>query len=121
MAESTKREEAAKVSQTAVEAPGGVEQEQVKGTEDMSTSELHSVMTHDPDKKLHPKRASELEPSDQTPIPGPEYPPQERPPVSTARPDVPVLRSLVIGAGAHTPPDRDVFDADGRLKKLPGE
>lgn len=40
----------------------------------------------------------------------------ERPPVSTARPDVPIAHSLVAGAGAPQPPPegdyREMLDAD---------
>jgi hypothetical protein len=38
----------------------------------------------------------------------------ERQPVATAQPDVPIAQVLAAGAGAHTPPDPDVFDKDGR-------
>jgi hypothetical protein len=34
--------------------------------------------------------------------------------VSTAKPDEPIVQSLVTGAGAHEPPDPDVYDAAGR-------
>ena len=38
----------------------------------------------------------------------------ERPPVATARPDVPIAQTLAAGAGEHTPPDPAKFDKDGR-------
>jgi hypothetical protein len=36
--------------------------------------------------------------------------------VSTARPDEPIIQSLVTGAGAHEPPDPEQYDAAGRPK-----
>jgi hypothetical protein len=49
-------------------------------------------------------------------VPGPEYPPADRPPVATTRFDEPVVLSLVTGAGAHMPPDPDVYDPEGRIR-----
>jgi len=60
-------------------------------------------------------------PADQTPYPVAEQPPHERPPFSTARPDVPIVTSAVTGAGAHTPPPADEFTPDGRPRGLPSE
>lgn len=45
----------------------------------------------------------------------------EQPPVRTSTPDTPIAQTLVAGAGAHTPPDPDEFDADGRPKSVSGE
>jgi len=45
----------------------------------------------------------------------------EDPPVRTSSPDVPIAQTLVAGAGEHTPPDPDEFDADGRPKSVTGE
>lgn len=102
------------VTQTPQEA-AGVEGAQAKPTEDMSAKELKAVMTHEPDKELH-SASDPKHPADQTSAPVALPTDPERPPVSTARPDVPVLRSLVTGAGAHRPPDPDKFDAEGRPK-----
>lgn len=41
----------------------------------------------------------------------------EAPPVSTAKPDVPIAQVLVAGAGEHTPPDPDEFDKEGRPRR----
>jgi len=38
------------------------------------------------------------------------------PPVRAATPDTPIAQTLAAGAGAHTPPDADEFDPDGRPK-----
>jgi hypothetical protein len=40
----------------------------------------------------------------------------EQPPVRAAKPDTPIAQSLAAGAGAHTPPDPDEFDQEGRPK-----
>lgn len=59
-------------------------------------------------------------PADKTSAPGPYDLPIERPPFSTGRPDVPIVTSMVTGAGAHTPPDPEEFTPDGRPRNLPG-
>jgi hypothetical protein len=38
----------------------------------------------------------------------------EDPPVRAGKPDTPIAQTLAAGAGAHTPPDPDVFGPDGR-------
>ncbi len=38
------------------------------------------------------------------------------PPVRSSRPDVPIVQTLKVGAGQHTPPDPDQYDSDGRPK-----
>jgi len=43
---------------------------------------------------------------------------QDQPPVRTGRPDVPIAQTLASGTGAHTPPDPDVYDADGRVRSV---
>jgi hypothetical protein len=45
----------------------------------------------------------------------------EQPPVRAARPDTPIAQTLVAGAGAHTPPDPEEFDPDGRPKSEDSE
>lgn len=54
--------------------------------------------------------------ADRTSVPGPEYPPADRPPVATTRFDEPVVQSLVLGAGAHMPPDPAKYTPEGRLR-----
>jgi hypothetical protein len=43
--------------------------------------------------------------------------PGERPPLATAHPDVPIIRSLATGAGQHQPPDPSEFDEQGRPRR----
>lgn len=88
---------------------------QVKPTADMSAKDVKASILHEPDKALHPAGEPEHV-ADQTSVPGPVFPPMERPPVSTTRPDEPVLKSLVTGAGAHVPPDPELYDEMGRLR-----
>jgi hypothetical protein len=42
------------------------------------------------------------------------------PPISTQEPDVPIAQTLAAGAGAHTPPDPDEFDKEGRPRSVTG-
>ena len=42
-------------------------------------------------------------------------------PVRTGRPDQPVAVTIASGAGAHTPPDPEVYDVDGRPLDLPSK
>jgi hypothetical protein len=93
----------------------GQEADQVKPTRDMSAKDVKARMVFAADRDLHPSGEPEHA-ADQTSVPGPEYPPAERPPVSTTRPDEPIVTSLVTGAGAHEPPDPDVYDEMGRWK-----
>jgi hypothetical protein len=101
----------------APEDAAGVSAAQVEPTADRKWSDVKADMTHDPDKELHPS-GEPKHAADRTSIPGPEYPPAERPPVSTTRPDKDILRSLVTGAGAHEPPDPEKYDADGRPRDV---
>lgn len=93
----------------------GQEADQVKPTREMSAKDVKARMVFAADRDLHPSGEPEHA-ADQTSVPGPEYPPAERPPVSTTRPDEPVVTSLVTGAGAHEPPDPDKYDEMGRWK-----
>lgn len=56
--------------------------------------------------------------ADETSAPGPyqgdDAPKSNDPPVRTDRPDVPIAQVLASGAGEHTPPDPDEYDAEGR-------
>ena len=86
---------------------------QVKPTADRSKDELKRDVVNKDDLERgvldEPKHAA-----DRTSVPGPEYPPADRPPVATTRFDEPIVQSLVTGAGAHTPPDPEKYDAAGR-------
>jgi hypothetical protein len=104
-----------RVTQSAQDAPGGVEGTQVEPTTSL-TKDVKQRMTFTGDADLHPSSLEHA--ADRTSLPGPEYPPLERPPVSTTRPDREILRSLVTGAGAHTPPDPDKYDAEGRPRDV---
>ncbi len=42
----------------------------------------------------------------------------EQPPVRAGKPDTPIAQTLAAGAGAHTPPDPDVFDEAGRPREI---
>jgi hypothetical protein len=75
-----------------------------KGAEKSDVPGVQSVVSDD----------GQLAPADKTSIPGPEYPPIDRPPVSTTRPDVPIAQSLITGAGKHMPPDPEKYDEMGR-------
>jgi hypothetical protein len=88
---------------------------QVKPTSEKSAKDIKASILHEPDKALHPSGDPEHA-ADKTSVPGPEYPPIERPPVSTTDPGVPILRSLVTGAGEHVPPDPGKYDEMGRLR-----
>lgn len=108
----TPAQEAAQTDVTVNES-AGFGAAQVKPTDQLSAKELKERILHEPDKRLHPSGEPEHA-ADKTSVPGPEFPPLERPPVSTTRPDEPVLRSLVTGAGAHMPPDPEKYDEMGR-------
>jgi hypothetical protein len=114
MAENQK--DTTRVTQTAEDAKG-VSAAQVEPTADRKWADVKAEMTHEPDRDLHPSGEPEHA-ADRTSIPGPEYPPAERPPVSTTRPDQEILRSLVTGAGKHEPPDPAKYDAEGRPRDI---
>lgn len=106
------------VTQTAVDSPGGVSLQQVEPTVDRSDKDLKADLTRPDEADLALQEPSH--PADRTPYPVAEQPPHERPPFSTARPDVPIVSSAVKGAGAHTPPPPDQFLPDGRPRGLSG-
>jgi hypothetical protein len=111
MANQTKTEEP-KVTPGA----GGVDGEQAKSTEDMSAKELKDRLVHTADRDIHPASASALDrEADKTSAPNALDAEPHDPPVRTAAPDE-GIRTLAVGAGAHEPPDRDDFDADGRAR-----
>jgi hypothetical protein len=88
---------------------------QVKPTADRSKRDLKADVVNKADLE-HGVLDEPEHAADRTSIPGPEYPPADRPPVATTRFDEPVVLSLVTGAGAHEPPDPDVYDAEGRVR-----
>lgn len=102
-------------AQVIVNEDAGTGAAQVKPTAQKSAKDVKASILHEPDKALHPAGEPEHA-ADKTSIPGPKYPPIERPPVSTTKPDEPVLQSLVTGAGAHVPPDPAKYDEMGRLR-----
>ena len=80
------------------------------------TKDVKARMTNREDVDLHPVKLEHA--ADRTSIPGPEYPPIERPPVSTTKAGEKIVQSLVTGAGAHVPPDPERYDAEGRPRDL---
>jgi hypothetical protein len=83
---------------------------QVKPADDMSKSELGDVLVNPADAKLHPapgNAALEAEAGAQNN--------PDRPPFASSGVDE-LLSGLAAGPGAHTPPDPDKFDAEGRPK-----
>lgn len=94
--------------------PGsGASTQQVKPITERSKEEQLADLTSPGDIKKGVLKEPEHE-ADQSPYPTQKQPPQERPPFSTGRPDVPIVQSMVTGAGAHTPPDPGEFTPDGR-------
>ena len=59
------------------------------------------------DKPLEQPGQGELRESDQTANAGPGDAELNDPPVRTDQPDIPVLASLAVGAGAHEPPEAE--------------
>jgi hypothetical protein len=100
------------------DAPGGVDERQVKPTVDRKWSAVKADMTHPADRELHPSGEPEHE-ADRTSLPT-AYAPIERPPVSTTKAGEKILQSLVTGAGAHMPPDPEKYTPEGRPRDLPG-
>jgi hypothetical protein len=60
-------------------------------------------------------KLSELKEADKTSNPVTNDAESNDPPVRTDRPDVPIIGTLAVGAGAHEPPDSDYVDPDGRF------
>ena len=101
------------VSQTAADAPAGVEGEQVKPAADMSASELKASLARPADAKLHPAGDPKRK-ADQTSYPVPNDAQLDDPPLRSSRPDVGIVQSLATGAVAHNAPDPEKYDATGR-------
>jgi len=97
------------------EKPDGPQVEQAKPTADKSAKEVRDSLAFAPDRELHPGGEPKHD-ADKTSTPGPSVPPIDRPPVSSPRAPEDLLRSLATGAGAHTPPDPDKYNADGTPK-----
>lgn len=87
--------------------------EQVKPTSEQSARDMKDSLAHAPDRELHPAGMPK-DPAAKTSYPVPSETGVEDPPIRTTRHDVPILRSLATGAGAHVPPDPDKYHADGR-------
>lgn len=102
-----------RITQTAAEAGGPVASgSEVKPTADKSAAEIKDSLTFQEDRDLHPTGEPKRS-ADKTSSPGGEAYPDD-PPVRTGRPDVPIVRSLVTGAGAHVPPDPKKYTPEGR-------
>jgi hypothetical protein len=106
-----KKQEESKI--TPAPEDSGVSTQPVKPITEVGKDEQTDRLVHPEDVKKGVLNEPEHE-ADQTPYPVGEQPPQERPPFSTGRPDVPIVQSAVTGAGAHTPPDPEQFKPDGR-------
>ena len=106
---------------TVEDAPQGVgiSPQQVDPQPKRSDADLKADMTNPEDADKGALKDPEHE-ADQTSYPVGEMAPPERPPVATGRPDVEIIQSLVTGAGAHMPPDPDLYDAMGRPRHRPG-
>jgi hypothetical protein len=87
---------------------------QAKPTADQSAKDVKASILHEPSRDIHPSGEPEHL-QDQTSAPTP-YAPADRPPLATPRFDEPIVQSLVTGAGAHEPPDPDVYDPEGRVR-----
>ncbi len=85
----------------------------VKPAADMSGSELKEALVYEPDKELHPSGEPKRQ-ADKTSYPVPNDAEINDPPLRTNRPDVPLIRTLATGAGAHVPPPPDEVHPDGR-------
>ena len=88
---------------------------QVKPADDMSKSELAEVLVNPADVKLHPAPGNAALEAEH----GAQLDP-DRPPFASAHP-AELLTGLAAGPGAHTPPDADKFDAEGRPKNPEAE
>ena len=84
-----------------------------------SKKDLKAVLKFQEDADLHPVGEPDSEP-DKEPG-GVAATETERPPLATARPDVPIISALATGAGQHTPPNPDWVDADGYSRPLKAE
>lgn len=81
--------------------------------DDSSKKELAESLTFKEDVELHPV-GSPPAPDDKPG--GPAAVDPERPPVSSNRPDTPLIAALATGSGQHTPPDPATVDADGYVR-----
>ncbi|HVL52829.1 MAG TPA: hypothetical protein VM344_01055 [Vitreimonas sp.] len=69
-----------------------------------------------PEVHEEPKQPTEgkLKDADSTSAPVPNDAELNDPPVRTSQPDVPIVQTLEVGAGAHEPVDDPNIDPDGR-------
>jgi hypothetical protein len=89
---------------------------QAEPTSSKSAKEIRSELAFAPDREHHPGSAGDLDrEADRTSAPTALDAEPHDPPVRTAGPDV-GIRTLGVGAGEHDPPDREVFDAEGRAR-----
>ncbi len=86
-----------------------------------TTKSAEGTVSPPPDNQIEePKQPKEgsLKEADKTSAPGPykgpDAPDPNDPPVRAALPDVPIIQTLTVGAGAHDPPDPEMFDIEGR-------
>jgi hypothetical protein len=108
-----------RVTQTAEES-AGADLKQVKPTADMSAKELKAVLDHEPNKELHPagepKKVTDKahkNPPLAAQIEGLDAELHD-PPLRSPHAGEKLIRTLATGAGAHTPPDPEKYDAFGR-------
>ena len=95
----------------------GIQDQQVPRTSERKEADVKADLTSPEDIELGVLQEPEHE-ADKSPYPVQEQPPIERPPFATGRPDVPIVQSAVTGAGEHTPPDPEEFDAQGRPRNV---
>jgi len=78
-------------------------------------AELKEVLTNPADAKLHPAPGAESLESEYGAQTNP-----DRPPFASGHP-AELVSGIAGGPGAHTPPDPDVYDAEGRPVKITAE
>jgi hypothetical protein len=115
MAESTSKTRSTSSATTADDAVTVERQDTTVETvsDDSSKKELEANLTFKEDAELHPVGAP---PAPDDKPGGPPAVDPERPPVSSNRPDTPLITSLATGSGQHTPPDPSTVDADGYVR-----
>lgn len=102
-----------RVTQSAGEA-GGVDVKQVQPTRGKSGKDVKASLAFQPDADLHPD-GDPPKSADQSSYPGGEAEIHD-PPIRSTKPDVGIIRTLATGAGAHVPPDPDVYTPEGRVR-----
>jgi hypothetical protein len=74
----------------------------IKEAEDMGVPAVQSITESTPAE------------ADKSPLPNAMDAKPEDPPVRASKPDTPIAQVLAAGAGAHTPPDPEEYDPEGR-------